>query len=52
MGSTGPGGLCNSATFLPRLNIQTPAGDPGRRPPHAAKTASFQAYVAVIMSGV
>lgn len=51
-GSWDCAGISNSPTFPPRLRIQMPCSPPGSSRPHAAKTRSFQAHVAVIGSGV
>lgn len=52
MGSSKAAGASSSAILFPRLKTQTPPGAPDPEPPHAAKTLSFQAHVAVISSGV
>jgi hypothetical protein len=52
IGSAAPRALSSSATFFPRWNTQTPLSSPGKDPPQAAKTRSFQAHVAVIVAGV
>lgn len=52
MGSSTTSGVSRDAIFLPRLKTQTPPEEPGRTLPHAAKTLSCHAKVAVIISGV
>lgn len=45
-------GISSSAVILPRLKVHTPRADCASCPPHAAKTRSFHAKLAVMKSGV